>query len=101
MAVVTPNKQAHELDSKSDDARIRALKAEIAALEKEEQDIIKTLRGDGTPKEILAQHVKKLHQYNEIKDAGQLLLGKDKTREQEKNDAVELHDTTVPSVDGS
>ncbi|KAG0222825.1 swi5-like zinc finger protein [Actinomortierella wolfii] len=60
----------------SDEDRILALKAEIALLEREEQEIIKTLHGNGTPKEILAQHVKKLHQYNEIKDVGQLLLGK-------------------------
>ncbi|KAG0262730.1 hypothetical protein DFQ27_002149 [Actinomortierella ambigua] len=74
------------LQDETDEARILALKAEIASLEKEEQDIINTLHGHGTAKEILTQHVKKLHQYNEIKDAGQLLLGKQ---------CAELEGTTV------
>lgn len=33
-------------------------------------------RGMGTPSEMISQHIHQLHEYNEIKDVGQVILGK-------------------------
>ncbi|KAF9191650.1 swi5-like zinc finger protein [Haplosporangium sp. Z 767] len=68
-----------------EDAKIEELKAMIRELEQKEKEIIQAIRGDGTPSEIIAQHIKELHQYNEIKDVGQVILGK----------CAELEGTTI------
>ncbi|KAG0241825.1 Swi5-domain-containing protein [Mortierella sp. GBAus27b] len=59
-----------------EDARIEELKATIKDLQRQEQEIIKGIRGEGTPSSIIDKHIRELHRYNEIKDAGQIILGK-------------------------
>ena len=41
-------------------------------------------RGVGTPSEMIDQHIQDLHEYNDIKDAGQVILGKVRTKEDGK-----------------
>ncbi|KAF9354735.1 swi5-like zinc finger protein [Mortierella sp. AD094] len=65
-----PTHQAKE------DAQIEELKATILDLQRQEREIIQSIRGEGTPNEIIGRHIKQLHRYNEIKDAGQIILGK-------------------------
>ncbi|KAK3605901.1 hypothetical protein CHS0354_017805 [Potamilus streckersoni] len=55
------------------------LKCEIAILQqkvKETQKKIKELEEQGYNVEELQQHIDKLHEYNEIKDVGQMVLGR-------------------------
>ncbi|KAF9175337.1 swi5-like zinc finger protein [Mortierella sp. AD010] len=59
-----------------EDAQIEELKAAILELQRQEREIIQSIRGEGTPSEIISRHIKQLHRYNEIKDAGQIILGK-------------------------
>ncbi|KAK3826389.1 MAG: DNA repair protein [Linnemannia gamsii] len=68
-----------------EDAKIEQLKKTIADLQKQEQDIIRLLRGVGTPSEMISTHIQQLHEYNEIKDVGQVILGK----------CAELEGTTI------
>lgn len=49
--------------------KIEALKAEIAEMES-------SFTPDEDPATIVKNHIKLLHQYNEQKDIGQLLIGK-------------------------
>ncbi|XP_070532446.1 DNA repair protein SWI5 homolog [Ptychodera flava] len=51
---------------------ISHLKAELEALDEE----ISLLRKEGYVEEELQLHIKKLHEYNELKDTGLMLLGK-------------------------
>ncbi|KAF9288608.1 swi5-like zinc finger protein [Mortierella alpina] len=59
-----------------EDAKIAQLKATILDLERQEQELLHSIRGEGTPSEIIDRHIKELHRYNEIKDVGQIILGK-------------------------
>ncbi|KAG0204050.1 swi5-like zinc finger protein [Mortierella sp. GBA30] len=59
-----------------EDAKIAELKAMILDLERQEQELMQAIRGEGTPSEIIDRHIKELHRYNEIKDVGQIILGK-------------------------
>ncbi|KAG0324922.1 swi5-like zinc finger protein [Dissophora globulifera] len=68
-----------------EEAKIEELKATILDLERQEQEIISAIRGGGTPSEIIDKHIKQLHRYNEVKDAGQIILGK----------VAELEGTTI------
>ncbi|KAF9328796.1 swi5-like zinc finger protein [Podila minutissima] len=77
--------EQHDLQKAKEDAKIEALKATILELQAEEQALIKKLRGEGSAKEIINQHIEKLHEYNEIKDVGQVILGK----------CAELEGTTI------
>ncbi|KAG0002949.1 hypothetical protein BGZ79_002008 [Entomortierella chlamydospora] len=63
-----------------EDAQIEELKAAILELQRQEREIIQSIRGEGTPSEIISRHIKQLHRYNEIKDAGQIILGKVRRR---------------------
>ncbi|NXL84001.1 SWI5 protein, partial [Alectura lathami] len=56
-----------------------ALRGEIEALKKKEQALdqeIAQLLSEGYSLEELEKHISLLHEYNDIKDAGQMLLGK-------------------------
>lgn len=50
---------------------IETLKAKLEILDKEIKDL-----SEEYSEEELQQHIQMLHEYNEIKDVGQLLLGK-------------------------
>ncbi|KAK3827091.1 MAG: DNA repair protein [Linnemannia elongata] len=76
--------RAHATRAK-EDAKIEELKKTIADLQQQEQDIIRSLRGMGTPSEMISRHIHQLHEYNEIKDVGQVILGK----------CAELEGTTI------
>lgn len=48
-------------------------------------------RGEGSAKDIINQHIQKLHEYNEIKDVGQVILGKvNQKRTKSKKNAMRL-----------
>ncbi|KAF9297987.1 swi5-like zinc finger protein [Mortierella antarctica] len=79
------SQEQHDLQKAKEDAKIEALKATILELQAEEQALIKKLRGEGSAKDIINQHIQKLHEYNEIKDVGQVILGK----------CAELEGTTI------
>ncbi|KAI8599184.1 Swi5-domain-containing protein [Dissophora ornata] len=78
-------REQHAALNAEEDARIVELKAAILDLERQKLEIIKGIRGEGTPSEIIDRHIKQLHRYNEIKDAGQIILGK----------CAELEGTTI------
>ncbi|KAF9365847.1 swi5-like zinc finger protein [Mortierella sp. NVP85] len=88
-----PSKTHQSMPDSQDDAALRAkedakiteLKATIKDLQRQEQEIMKAIRGEGTPSDIIDRHIKQLHRYNEIKDAGQIILGK----------CAELEGTTI------
>ncbi|KAG0316395.1 swi5-like zinc finger protein [Linnemannia gamsii] len=78
-------KEHHEALKAQEDAKIEELKKTIADLQRQEQDIIHSLRGVGTPSEMISRRIHQLHEYNEIKDVGQVILGK----------CAELEGTTI------
>ncbi|KAI8981295.1 DNA repair protein [Trametes punicea] len=55
--------------AKAQQARIEALQAEIAELQK-------SLGENENAEQIVSRHIKLLHRYNEAKDAAQILIGK-------------------------
>ncbi|KAF9313596.1 swi5-like zinc finger protein [Podila horticola] len=79
------SQEQHDLQKAKEDAKIEALKATILELQAEEQALIKMIRGEGSAKDIIDQHIQQLHDYNEIKDVGQVILGK----------CAELEGTTI------
>ncbi|KAF9539702.1 swi5-like zinc finger protein [Mortierella hygrophila] len=79
------SKEHHDALKAQEDAKIEELKKTIADLQRQEQDIIRLIRGMGTPSEMISQHIHELHEYNEIKDVGQVILGK----------CAELEGTTI------
>ncbi|KAG0284574.1 swi5-like zinc finger protein [Linnemannia gamsii] len=79
------SKERHDALKAQEDAKIEELKKTIADLQRQEQDIIRSLRGMGTPSEIISRHIHQLHEYNDIKDVGQVILGK----------CAELEGTTI------
>ncbi|KAG0277393.1 swi5-like zinc finger protein [Linnemannia exigua] len=79
------SKEQQDALKAQEDAKIEQLKKTIADLQQQEQDIIRLLRGVGTPSEMISKHIEQLHEYNEIKDAGQVILGK----------CAELEGTTI------
>ncbi|KAF9147811.1 hypothetical protein BG015_010491 [Linnemannia schmuckeri] len=70
------SKEQHDALKAQEDAKIEQLKKTIADLQQQEQDIIRSLRGVGTPSEMISRRIHQLHEYNEIKDVGQVILGK-------------------------
>ncbi|KAG9320175.1 hypothetical protein KVV02_003005, partial [Mortierella alpina] len=70
------SKEQYDTMKAREDAKIAQLKATILELERQEQELLHSIRGEGTPSEIIDRHIKELHRYNEIKDAGQIILGK-------------------------
>ncbi|KAF9562416.1 swi5-like zinc finger protein [Mortierella alpina] len=70
------SKEQYDMMKAREDAKIAQLKATIQELERQEQELLHSIRGEGTPSEIIDRHIKELHRYNEIKDAGQIILGK-------------------------
>ncbi|KAH9854449.1 DNA repair protein [Lenzites betulinus] len=55
--------------SKAQQARIEALQAEVNELQ--------SVLGEGeNAEQIVSRHIKSLHQYNEAKDAAQILIGR-------------------------
>ncbi|KAF8936927.1 swi5-like zinc finger protein [Haplosporangium gracile] len=78
-------KEQHDALKAQEDAKIEQLKKTIADLQQQEQDIISSLRGVGTPSEMISRRIHQLHEYNEIKDVGQVILGK----------CAELEGTTI------
>ncbi|VDB86264.1 unnamed protein product [Peniophora sp. CBMAI 1063] len=48
----------------------------VAVLQKEVEELQKTLGDDVDPDKIVSKHIKLLHRYNEAKDATQILIGK-------------------------
>ncbi|KAG0013930.1 swi5-like zinc finger protein [Podila clonocystis] len=79
------SQEQHDLQKAKEDAKIEALKAMILELQAEEQALIKKIRDEGSAKEIIDRHIQQLHEYNEIKDVGQVILGK----------CAELEGTTI------
>ncbi|KAF8988152.1 swi5-like zinc finger protein [Haplosporangium bisporale] len=79
------SQKQYDLQKAKEDAKIEALKATILELQAEEQALIKKIRGEGSAKEIIDRHIQQLHEYNEIKDVGQVILGK----------CAELEGTTI------
>ncbi|KAG0306810.1 swi5-like zinc finger protein [Dissophora globulifera] len=79
------SREQHAQLMAKEEAKIGELKATILDLERQEQEIISAIRGGGTPGEIIDKHIKQLHRYNEVKDAGQIILGK----------VAELEGTTI------
>ncbi|KAG0017522.1 swi5-like zinc finger protein [Podila clonocystis] len=79
------SQEQHDLQKAKEDAKIEALKVMILELQAEEQALIKKIRGEGSAKEIIDRHIQQLHEYNEIKDVGQVILGK----------CAELEGTTI------
>ncbi|KAF9948210.1 swi5-like zinc finger protein [Mortierella alpina] len=70
------SKEQYDMMKAREDAKITQLKATIVELERQEQELLHSIRGEGTPSEIIDRHIEELHRYNEIKDAGQIILGK-------------------------
>ncbi|GJJ78529.1 DNA repair protein Swi5/Sae3 [Entomortierella parvispora] len=81
------SQEQHRKTEAKEDAKIQELKATILELERQEQEIIKSIRGEGSPNEIIDQRIRLLHEYNEIKDVGQIILGK----------CAEIEGTTIKS----
>ncbi|KAI1314776.1 swi5-like zinc finger protein [Mortierella claussenii] len=79
------SQERHEASKANEDTKIEELKATILDLQRQEQEIIQSIRGEGTPTEIIDRHIKDLRRYNEIKDVGQIILGK----------CAELEGTTI------
>ncbi|KAF9586355.1 hypothetical protein BGW38_006416 [Lunasporangiospora selenospora] len=61
---------------KTEEFKVDEFKATIQLLEKQEQEIIQSLRGNEHPQTVIDRHIKQLHRYNKIKDVGQTILGK-------------------------
>ncbi|KDQ12064.1 hypothetical protein BOTBODRAFT_176827 [Botryobasidium botryosum FD-172 SS1] len=53
-----------------------AMLAERAAALQTEIDLLEAALGDEDPQKIVSRHIKLLHEYNEAKDAAQMLMGK-------------------------
>ncbi|KAG0054744.1 swi5-like zinc finger protein [Gryganskiella cystojenkinii] len=70
------SQEQHKVTEAKEDAKIEELKATIRDLERQEQEIMSAIRGEGTPTEIINRRIDQLHKYNEIKDVGQIVLGK-------------------------
>ncbi|KAF9105137.1 swi5-like zinc finger protein [Mortierella sp. GBA35] len=79
------SKEQQDALKAQEDAKIEELKKTIADLQRQEQEIIRQLRGVGTPSEMINRHIQQLHEYNETKDVGQVILGK----------CAELEGTTI------
>ncbi|KAF9927033.1 hypothetical protein FBU30_003531 [Linnemannia zychae] len=79
------SKEQQEALKAQEDAKIEELKKTIAELQRQELEIIQSIRGVGTPSEIISRRIQQLHEYNEIKDVGQVILGK----------CAELEGTTI------
>ncbi|OCH92959.1 hypothetical protein OBBRIDRAFT_385261 [Obba rivulosa] len=54
----------------------KRLQARIAALQAEVTELQKTLGEYEDAQKIVSRHIKLLHQYNEAKDAAQILMGR-------------------------
>ncbi|KAH6570260.1 hypothetical protein BASA50_011288 [Batrachochytrium salamandrivorans] len=61
---------------------ILKLKKQKETLQQEANEMAASLPGDVDIDEFIQAHIKRLHDYNEIKDVGQMLLGKCAEREQ-------------------
>jgi len=89
-----------QISSKTVDlnSQIQSLKNQLCELNNVELNLRKTLRSNSDIQKTLNDHYQQLHEYNEIKDVGQMLLGKcaeiegTTTREMYKKFEVELND---------
>ncbi|RIA97210.1 Swi5-domain-containing protein [Glomus cerebriforme] len=86
------------VDLNSLNSQIQSLKNQLYELNNVELKLKKKLRGNLDVQKTLNDHYRQLHEYNEIKDVGQMLLGKcaeiegTTTREMYKKFGLELND---------